>query len=83
MLILSKLLTTVSIHQIGLGLKGQGHIYLKIESEYDQEITQQSCGTVRKSHTTIKRHQEDKQSKAKQQALSPNQDDGNTRMNTK
>ena len=38
-------------------------------SEYDQEIPQsqncrQTCGTVRKSHTTITRHQEDKLSKA-------------------
>ena len=36
----------------------------KIVSEYDQKIPRQTRGIVRKSHTTITRHQEDKQRKA-------------------
>ena len=45
------------------------YFWIKIVSEYDQEITQitnrrQPHGTARKSHTTITRHQEDKLSKA-------------------
>ena len=36
----------------------------KIVSEYDQKPHSQTNDTARKSHTTITRHQEDKQSKA-------------------
>ena len=39
--------------------------YIRILSEYDQVTAQsQTRGIVRKSHTTITRHQKDKQSKA-------------------
>ena len=41
-----------------LGIEG------KKVREYNQEITRQTHGIVRKSHTRITRHQEDKQSKA-------------------
>ena len=45
--------------------KYQVYTTVKILSEYDQEIPQSQTGIVRKSHTTITRHQEDKQSGVK------------------
>ena len=50
-------------------LSPKRELSLKIVCEYDQEIPQiskcrQTRGIVRKSHTTITRHQEDKQSEA-------------------
>ena len=44
----------------------------KIVSDYDQKVPQsQTHGIVRKRHTTITRHQEDKQSKAASSLSSP------------
>ena len=59
---------------------------LIIVSEFDKKIPQSHCrqahDTARKSHTTIKRHQEDKRSKATS-FLFPHQDDCNSRMDVK